>query len=322
MILYKNGEIICSLAFFLFLTLFISSTCASGVHDPTIEFNKYVDVPDSTVSYDNYIGDINNVGSYQINEDIQIRIEIDPSINNIQIILVDKNKNRIWVHNTQLSNGTNTVTIPGQSIASTYGVVLIHNREYKGAKPVVISEYSMTLSPNKTQVSKGERLDFTITIKKNGMPTNTSHNVQGILFQGSSKIAKSTAFCVDTGIYKATIVAPSIPGIYSLYGIIDTSDYIMGYPELTGIIDGGSVNVVQADSSVSSTSHSASSGVRSNTETKASPTAQPTTTYTVNPQPPKSSNPSEGLSVRLLLTFIIPLIILILIITVILIKRR
>lgn len=223
------------------------------VLDSSIIFSNFVDVPDTTVTYDSYVCDIDNLGSYQVNQVIQANIKTDPSFDTIQVQLVDKNQNQIWVQNTPLSGGTAAVTIPGQSTASTYGVVLVYNGEYKGAKPVVISEYTMTLTLDKTRVSPGERLGIKITTQKNSVPADTPDQVRTILFQGSTSLSEVTAARTGTGTYETAITMPTIPGTYSVYGGIATSDYIMAYPELVGITDGGDVTVIRsADSGGSS----------------------------------------------------------------------
>lgn len=234
--------------FFLFFIFFIAP-CSAVIMDSTINFDQYVDVPDTTVSYDNYVCDIDNVGSYQIDQDIQASIEVDPSFYSIQVQLVDKNKNQIWVKNTLLSDGKVTITIPGQYTPSTYGLVVLYNGEYKGAKPIVISEYTMTITPDKTSLSPGETLGVNITTNKNGVLADTSGQVKGVLFQGSAKITEVTATRANVGVYRANIDMPTIPGTYYINGIIATNDYVIGYPESVGIAGGGNVNVVSTGSS-------------------------------------------------------------------------
>lgn len=247
--------------FLLLLSIFPQSSAV--VLDSTINLDQYVDVPDATVSYDGYVCDIDNVGSYLVGQNIQATIEVDPSYSSIKVQLVDMDMNQVWVQNTLLSNGKATVTIPGQSVPSTYGIVVLSSGEYKGAKPIVISEYVMTVTPDKTQLKPGETLRVTITTSKNGVPADPLDQVKGILFQGSSNIAEVSATKFGTGIYKADIGMPAIPGTYYVNGIIATNDYVIGYPESVGIAAGGNVKVVTASSSSSSSS---SSSVSSFTE--------------------------------------------------------
>ncbi|MDW7775091.1 MAG: PGF-pre-PGF domain-containing protein [Methanosarcinales archaeon] len=242
----------------LLLSFLIFPQSSAVVLDSTIILDRYVDVPDAAVSYDGYVCDIDNVGSYLTGQDIQASIELDPSYTSMKVQLVDMDMNQVWVQNTLLSNGKGTVTIPGQSVPSTYGIVVLSSGEYKGAKPVVISEYVMTVTPDKTRFQPGETLGVTITTSKDGVPADPLDQVKGILFQGSSNIAEVSATRVGTGIYKADIGMPAIAGTYYVNGIIATNDYVIGYPESVGIAAGGNVMVATASSSGSGSSVSSS----------------------------------------------------------------
>lgn len=244
--------------FLLFLSVLPQSSAI--VLDSTIYLDKYVDVPDAAVSYDGYVCDIDNVGSYLVGQDISATIELAPSFSSIKVQLLDMDMNQVWVQNTLLSNGKATVTIPGQSVPSTYGIVVLSSGEYKGAKPIVISEYTLTVTPDKTQLNPGETLGVTITTSMNGSLADPSDQVKGMLFQGSSNIAEVSATRVGTGVYKADIVMPAIPGTYYMNGIIATNDYVIGYPESVGIAAGGIIKVATVSSSGSG------SGMASSTE--------------------------------------------------------
>ena len=245
-------------AFIVLILISLLPQSGAVLLDSTINLDQYVDVPDAAVSYKGYVCDIDNVGSYLVGQDIQANIEVDPSYTSMKVQLVDKDMNQVWVQNTLLSNGKATITIPGQSIPSTYGVVVLCSGEYKGAKPIVISEYSMTVTPDKTQLQPGETLSVTITTSKNGVPADPSEQVKGMLFQGSSNIAEVSATRTGTGVYRADISMPAITGTYYVNGIIATNDYVIGYPESVGIAGGGNVKLVSASSSGSGSSETLS----------------------------------------------------------------
>lgn len=217
---------------------------AAAVLDSNIAFNKSVNVPRRTVTYTNYSIDVDNVGSYLLGQDMNVSIDL-PNETSVKVEVLYKNLTVLWVQNTLLSGGKASVIIPGNIFTSpsTYGVALLASGAIQGVKPVVVSEYMMTIETNESVVSPGDTVGVTIRTYKEGNLTNTSDQVGAVLFQGSSDF-QFNATPVSTGVYKADIVMPSISGRYSLYGAIATDNITLGFPEVVGIVDGGPIDVL------------------------------------------------------------------------------
>ncbi|MCL7413551.1 MAG: hypothetical protein M8353_08055 [ANME-2 cluster archaeon] len=223
---------------------------ASAALNSNITYNQSVNVPRTTVTYyssgtnTTYNFDVDNVGSYLLGQDMNVSIYL-PNETSVKIEVLYKNLTAMWVQNTPLSGGKATVTIPGNEFTSpsTYGVALLASGAIQDVKPVVVSEYTMSIETNESVVSPGDTLRVTIKTYKNGNLTNTSDSVGAVLFQGSSSF-NFTATPISTGVYEADIVMPSISGRYSLYGAIATGNITLGFPEVVGIVDGGNIDVI------------------------------------------------------------------------------
>lgn len=201
----------------------------------SIIFDRYVDVPDGTVTYDNYSSDVELMGSYLTNQPINVSVSVEPSISSIQVHLVDKTRGSILVTNVNLTAGKANVTIPGQSVAGSYGVLLVDSGTYRGVQPLVISNYTMTMVSNKYYVSPGDSVNLKVSTSINGTPSNTSNQVRTILFKGSSIISEFNATWTGVGSYQTIIPMPTIAGTYSVYSYLATGNYYLGYPEVVGV---------------------------------------------------------------------------------------
>ena len=224
---------------------------ASAVLNDSITFNNSVNIPLTTVSYysaasnTTYFVDVDNVGSYLIGQDVNVSINL-PSENTTKVILLDKDLNELYTIVTSLTAGKGSVIIPAINFTrpSTYGITLLTSGAIQSVKPVVVSEYTMTIEKSETVVSPGDTVGVTIRTYKNGNLTNTSDNVSAVLYKGSSSFNFSV-IQIGTGIYEANIVMPSLLGRYSIYGAIDTGNSTsVGYPEIVGIVDGGNIDVI------------------------------------------------------------------------------
>ena len=222
----------------------VGPMAASAVLDSAITFNKSVNVPNSTVTNGTYIFDVDNVGSYLLGQDMNVSIDL-PNETSVKVEVLYQNLTALWVQNTLLSGGKATVTIPGNifTTPSTYGVALLASGAIQDIKPVVVSEYTMSIETNESVVSPGDTVGVTIRTYIDGNLTNTSDNVGAVLFQGSSNFQFNATF-VSTGVYEVDIVVPSISGRYSLYGAIETGNLYFLYPEVVGIVDGGFIDVI------------------------------------------------------------------------------
>ncbi|MBW6519318.1 MAG: hypothetical protein K0A89_12580 [ANME-2 cluster archaeon] len=222
----------------------IGSTSTPGAVDANITFNSSVNIQRSPVTYGNYSFDVDTVGSYLMGQDINVSIDL-PIETSVKVEVLYNNLTALWVQNIGLTGGKANITIPGNIFTSpsTYGVALLASGAIQDVKPLVVSEYTMTIQTNESVVSPGDTVKVTMRTYINGNLTNTSDDVGAVLHDGSSYF-NFNATQVSTGVYEADMLMPSIVGRYSLYGAIATTNITLGFSEIVGIVEYGDIDVI------------------------------------------------------------------------------
>ncbi|MCZ7400005.1 MAG: hypothetical protein O8C62_10095 [Candidatus Methanoperedens sp.] len=207
----------------------------------TISLDSTIDTPDRTVAYQGKNYDIQDIGSYHMGEKVNISINVT-DISGFQLSLLDKNKNFMWNHmvyytegNAQVDMPDNVVTVPG-----TYAFAVFYQGDIMAVKPVVFSQYKLSVMPDATTVAPGDTLHVKVRVAPDtGIPMKV------IIARNSSSL-ESSANRTQEGLYEADIKLPSSTnGRFSLYAALASGNMIMGSPELIGVSSGGTINVVE-----------------------------------------------------------------------------
>lgn len=230
--------------FFLILVITLS-IAIGGENKAQITLSKSIDVPDKTVSFENQIFEITEIGNYKTNQEINFTVDA-PGSDDMLIVLYDRDKLSTWYERVSNTGGHAVVVIPSNKTdkAGMYAVTISHNRTIIGAVPVVISDYDMTVNPGSKQIISGNTLDIEVRISKNGIPINVNNTVKVALAKGSSSF-ETNATAVKTGVYEAHLKIPlAANGTFSLYSVITTErNVFIKYPETIGIERGGYIDI-------------------------------------------------------------------------------
>jgi hypothetical protein len=219
------------------VALLILPVCAST----TISLDSTIDTPDMTVTYQGKNYEVHDIGSYHMGEKVNISINVT-DISGFQLSLLDKNKNFLWNHmvyytegNTQVDMPDNVVTVPG-----TYAFAVFYQGDVIAVKPVVFSQYKLSVMPDTTTVAPGDTLHVKVRVAPdNGIPMK-------VMLAKNSSSLESSVNRTQEGLYEADIKLPdSSNGRFSLYAALESGNMILGFPELIGVSSGGTINVVK-----------------------------------------------------------------------------
>lgn len=217
--------------------IFLSNASAGT----SISLDSTIDIPDRTVTYQGKTYEIQDIGTYGIGEPVKISIDVT-DINSFQLSLLDKNKNLLWNHMVYYTDGISEVIMPADviTIPGTYAFAVLYQGEIKAVKPVVFSQYKLSVIPNTTAVAQGGMLQVKVSI----VP-DTSKLVKVVLVKNSTSL-ETAANRTGLGSYEAKIMIPgSAYGNFSLYAAMISDNIVMGYPEFTGISSGGNIFITQ-----------------------------------------------------------------------------
>jgi len=220
------------------IALVILSTVIASA-GTTISLDNTIDLPDRTVTYQGKNNEIQDIGAYQLGESVNISINVT-DIKSFQLSLLDKNKNFLWNHMVYNTEGRTEVAMPKDVVTTpgTYAFAVFYQGDIMAVKPVVFSQYKMSVILDSTAVAPGG----TLRVKVNVAP-DTSLPVKVVLVRNSSSI-ESLVNRTKEGEYVAEINIPAgAYGIFSLYAAITSNNMILGYPELIGAASGGTINV-------------------------------------------------------------------------------
>lgn len=246
----------------IFMAMIVFGLFAGNAGAATITFDKSLDVPDRTFTFQGRVYDITDVGLYGIGQNIGITIN-SPGVTDKLVTLYLQNEDytspiSVW-HKT-LYGETSTVipysevTAEGQGISGTFGV-LVTNKDSGSdygviaAKPVIISEYKLLVTPEITERTAGNAINVMVNITKDELPYDVANSikVEFVPKTGSlgSAFGGNAISSGPVGSYKAKIDIPSsASGPYLAYGAITTDYKIYGdYPETIGAASGGTVSI-------------------------------------------------------------------------------
>lgn len=243
--------------------LLTGSAAAAG-----ITFDKSLDVPDRTFTWENKNYTITHVGNYKLND--IINVGITSGTDTMLVTLYDADKLSLW-HETKFNTGGQTsVAIPAGAVISPgiYGIVVSSKPDaiIIGANPLIISEYDMTVTPSSMQANPGSVIKVTVAVSKNGTPVSVAPNnvkVEFVQDSTSTHFGGTAAATATTGTYEANIQIPATAsGNYLLYAAITTNrDIYQNYPELIGAAGySGTIAVSTSTSTPTPTSTPSSGG--------------------------------------------------------------
>lgn len=218
------------------LVILSNATASAGT---TISLDNTIDIPDRTVTYQGNTYEVQDMGAYSPGESVNISINTT-DIKSFQLSLLDKNKNFLWNHMVYYTEGRTEVSMPADVVTTpgTYAFAVFYQGDIMAVKPVVFSQYKMSVIPDSTTIAPGG----TLQVKVRVVP-DTSLPVKVVLARNSSSI-ESVVNRTGEGEYEAEINIPvSAYGVFSLYAAIASDKMIMGYPELIGVASGGTINV-------------------------------------------------------------------------------
>ncbi len=222
------------------MAIIVSILLAGNAGAAAITFDKSLDVPDRTFTWENNTYTITHIGNYKLND--IINVGVTSGTDTMLVTLYNADKLSIW-HETKFNTGGQTsVTIPAGTVIASgiYGIVVSSKPDaiVIGANPLIISEYDMIVTPSSTQASPGSVIKVTVTVSKNGYPISVAPNNVNVTFVQDSTGTHfdTTAAATITGTYEANIQIPSsASGSYRLYAAITTNRNIyQNYPELIG----------------------------------------------------------------------------------------
>ncbi|MEA1944999.1 MAG: hypothetical protein U9N07_06690 [Euryarchaeota archaeon] len=227
--------------FIIILHICIPCALASSA---TITLDSVIDTPDRTITYDDEVYEITDIGIYRIDHDINASVSVS-GIQSFQISLIDKDKKPVWDQIIYHTDGCETVIIPAGTteIPGTYALTIWYQGQILAMKPVMISVYDLSVS-SASRVESGGILHVVVDINRDGVPVTVDETVKVVLSQGST-LFEGVATLNGAGEYEADINIPAIAsGSFSLYCAVTTDRMILGYPEIIGAASYGTVDVI------------------------------------------------------------------------------
>ena len=220
------------------LLLFSSLPSYAGT---TISLDKMIDTPDKTVTYQGKNYEIRSIGSYIEGESVTIDVN-STNLRSFQLSLLDKNQDFLWNHMVYTTEEAAGIVMPGDIITTpgTYAFAIFYQGDIRAVMPVVFSQYSISIIPNRTKVAPGEGINIKIEVKP-----DTSIPMTLILAKDSDRLEFPVKRNDDNS-YGAEIKIPnSANGTFTLYATLLSHNIILGYPESVGLSNGVSINVIE-----------------------------------------------------------------------------
>ena len=220
------------------LLLFSSLPSYAGT---TISLDKMIDTPDKTVTYQGKNYEIRSIGSYIEGESVTIDVN-STNLRSFQLSLLDKNQDFLWNHMVYTTEEAAGIVMPGDIITTpgTYAFAIFYQGDIRAVMPVVFSQYSISIIPNRTKVAPGEGINIKIEVKP-----DTNIPMTLILAKDSDRLEYPVKRN-DNNLYGAEIKIPnSANGTFTLYATLLSNNIILGYPESVGLSNGVSINVIE-----------------------------------------------------------------------------
>jgi hypothetical protein len=296
------------------ITIIVFGLLTGSASGTVITFDKSLDVPDRdfTVTYEGstFSFTIADIGNYKIGDNINVNV--NGGANNMRLVLFTVDKITPWFKTFYGTSGSITTTIPADRFSSSCqdvcddgsgGYVMgmgiyalaVQNRDVDPAqyiitKPIIISDYTLSVTPGSTQASPGSVVKVTVAVSKNDAPVSVAPNnvkVEFVQDSSSTHFEGTAAATATTGIYEANIQIPSTAsGSYKLYSAITTNrNMYQDYPEIIGATGySGTIAVSTPTTTASTKSISAPSTTptaTSSTTSIATPFSTPTAAPTI-----------------------------------------
>ncbi len=249
----------------------------------TVTFDKIIDVPnrDFTVTYQDstFSFTIDNLGSYKFGDGIGVTV--NGGVNRMRIVIWSVDKLSTWSESFENPGGSISTTIPADIFDPSCPGVCDNNKmgpgiyaltvqdmvngppyNYITAKPFIISEYDLTVTPDKNRVEPGGAFNVTVKISKSGNLVDVNNNVKVELVQDSTSTRfGGYAAKIATGTYETNIQIPqTATGTHLVYAAITTDKTIyQDYPEIMGA-GSYSGNILIINSASTQTTATPSSG--------------------------------------------------------------
>ncbi len=241
----KNGSLVITLV----TVLVLLAGVAAGA---TITFDKSLDIPTRTFTWDNTSYIITNIGNYKLNE--PINVVVTSVTGNVLISLYDSDTRLVWSITKSSTDGQVSVPIPSGTVTTsgTYGIVVSSQGGTVGIAPLIISKYDLIVTPALKQISPGSTIKIIVNVSIDGEPENipsgSSVKIEFVKGTSTLPISNNIAQATSTGVYEANVQIPSSAssGDYNLYAAIVTGKTTMGYPETLGLADGGTITITQS----------------------------------------------------------------------------
>ena len=207
--------------------------------ETTISLDNVIDTPDRTILYESKDYEIRDIGSYHLGEAVNISINIT-DIESFQLTLLDKDENFLWNYMVYYTEGHNEVIMPGDVVTSpgTYVFAVFYQGDILAFKPVVFSQYKMSLIPESSTVAPGGTLHVTVrVVPETSLPIK-------VVFATNRSSLESIVKRTQESLYETEIKIPfSASGRFSLYAAIESDNTTKGYPELLGASNNVTINV-------------------------------------------------------------------------------
>jgi PGF-pre-PGF domain-containing protein len=242
----------------LMAAIMLFGSTIGGTFGATVTFDKKIDVPDKdfTVTYEHstFSFTIDNLGNYNFGDGIGVTV--NSGVNRMRLVIWSDDKTSIWSESYETPGGSISTTIPADRFDPSCSGVCDNNKmgpgiyalavqdivngppyKYITAKPFIISEYDLTVTPDKNRVESGGAINVTVKISKSGNLVDVRNNVKVELVQDSTSTHfGGYAAKIATGTYEVKIQIPkAAAGTYLLYAAITTDKNIyQDYPEIMG----------------------------------------------------------------------------------------
>jgi PGF-pre-PGF domain-containing protein len=222
----------------IFIAIIVFGLLAGNAEAATITFDKSLDVPDRTFTWEGKTYFITHVGNYKLNDNINFGIT--SGTDTMLVVLYDADQTSVKSETKFNTGGQTSVSFPAGtvSVPGIYGIVVSSKPDaiIIGANPLIISEFDMTVTTNVTNAKEGDTVKVTVKVSKNGAPLSIDPNNVEVKFVQDSTYFGANAIANTTGIYEANIRIPSNAyGSHKLYAAITTNRNIyQNYPELIG----------------------------------------------------------------------------------------
>ncbi|MFZ3167759.1 MAG: hypothetical protein WA130_09100 [Candidatus Methanoperedens sp.] len=207
--------------------------------DTKIVLSHSIDIPDRTIIYENNSYEIRTMGSYHMDESVNMTVTVT-DIQSYTIVLLDRKTDFLWYEIVYQTKGKDELTMPAGMAASpgTYFFAVFYQGEILAFEQVLFSNVTMNMELNITSVAPGGMLQASVTAAPDmDLP------VKVVLTQGSSSL-EFPLNRISSGNYETDIKIPvSASGNFSSYAAMTSGKTVLGHPELAAAAKGRSLEI-------------------------------------------------------------------------------